>query len=346
MKKIVFFDVKPYDKKWFDKLNSKRFEFEYYESKLSLSTVKLAEGADAVCTFVNDDLNEDVFKKIKKFGVNLVALRCAGYNNVNFKAAYDNKVTVVRVPAYSPHAVAEHTAALLLTLDRKIHKAYLRTRDFNFSLNGLCGFDLFGKTAGIIGTGKIGKCFIDICKGFGMNVIAYDAFPDLNSGINYVSLNELFEKSDIISLHCPLLDDTKHIINRQALLKMKDGVVLLNTSRGALIDSEALLDAIDSGKVGAAGLDVYEEEAAYFFEDKSEKPVTDAVLSLLVSKPNVIITSHQAFLTEEALKAIAEVTLNNLETYFSGGISNEICYRCEKKSKEDCLQKQGRRCFD
>ena len=343
--KIAFFDAKNYDVESFEKVEHDGIEFKFFETKLGADTAELAKGFDGVCVFVNDDVSAEVIDALYRNGVKVIALRCAGYNNVDVRHAY-GKIHVFHVPAYSPYAVAEHAMALLLTSVRRIHKAYNRTREFNFSLNGLTGFDLRGKTVGVVGTGKIGRIFIDICKGFGMKVIAYDKFPAENCGIDYVSLDTLFAESDIISLHCPLTKETYHLIDGEAIAKMKKGVYILNTSRGALIDAEALLEGIKGRKVGAACLDVYEEEAAYFFEDKSEKPVTDAVLSLLVSKPNVIITSHQAFLTEEALKAIAEVTLNNLETYFSGGISNEICYRCEKKSKEDCLQKQGRRCFN
>lgn len=325
MKKIAFFDYKPYDKDGFEKNKSDNFEIEYHESRLNSSSVRLAEGADAVCAFVNDELSEEVLAQLAAYNIKAVVLRSAGYNNVDLKAAEKYGITVMRVPAYSPHAVAEHAAALLLTLNRKVHKSYIRTRDFNFSLNGLTGMDLYGKTAGVVGTGRIGKCFAAICKGFGMRVLAYDAFPDKTwDGGEYVDLETLLAESDVISLHCPLVNDTYHLIDWQAFSVMKRGAILINTSRGGLIDSLALLSAIDGGKIGAAGLDVYEEEADYFFEDKSEKPIKDDVLSLLLTKPNVIISSHQAFLTVEALNNIAEVTLNNLVNFFNGNPTNVV----------------------
>ena len=325
MKKIAFFDTKPYDINGFEEKKADLFEIEYHESRLNPSTARLAEGADAVCAFVNDDLSAEVLKIFAGFGIKAVALRSAGFNNVDLEEAKRLGITVMRVPAYSPHAVAEHAAALLLTLNRKIHKAYIRTRDFNFSLSGLTGMDLYGKTAGVIGTGRIGKCFASICKGFGMKVLAYDAFPDKTfNDAEYVDLPTILSQSDVISLHCPLVDDTYHMIDWQAFSLMKRGAILINTSRGGLIDSLALLSAIDGGKLGAAGLDVYEEEADYFFEDKSAKPVKDDVLSLLLTKPNVIITSHQAFLTVEALNNIAEVTLDNLAGFFEGNPRNVV----------------------
>ena len=274
----------------------------------------------------------------------LIALRSAGYNNVDVKAAF-GKIHVVHVPAYSPYAVAEHAIALLLTSVRRIHKAYNRTREFNFSLSGLTGFDLHGKTVGVIGTGKIGRIFIDICRGFGMNVIAYDRFPAKDSGIRYAALDELLEQSDIISLHCPLTDETRHLIDGSAIEKMKKGVVIINTSRGGLIDAEALLKGIKSRKIGAACLDVYEEEADIFFEDRSGHILNDDILSRLISMPNVIVTSHQAFLTEEALNNIAETTVNNILSYFnSDGIcDNELCYRCG--NIERCKKERKERCF-
>lgn len=293
---------------------------------------------------MNDTVNDKVIDKLYASGTKMIALRCAGYNNVDVQHAY-RKIHVSHVPAYSPYAVAEHTAALLLTSIRRIHKAYNRTRDFNFSLSGLTGFDLHGKTVGVIGTGKIGRIFVDICRGFGMNVIAYDAYPAADSGINYVTLDELFERSDIISLHCPLTDDTKHMINAAAIEKMKKGVVILNTSRGALIDAEALLEGIKARKVGAACLDVYEEEADIFFEDRSGHILNDELLSRLISMPNVIVTSHQAFLTEEALNNIAETTINNISSYFEndGICDNELCYRCG--NIENCKKARKERCF-
>ena len=262
MTKLAFFDAKEYDKNSFDiYARQNNIEIKYYEPRLTIDTVSLARGYDAVCVFVNDIVNKEVVEKLKEYGIKVILLRCAGFNNVDTKACYGD-IHVYRVPAYSPYSVAEHTMALLLTSIRRIHKAYNRTREFNFSLNGLTGFNLYGKTVGIIGTGKIGRIFADICNGFGMNVICYDKFPNKDSGLKYVSLEELFKESDIISLHCPLTDDTKYIINKDSMDLMKKGVVIVNTSRGALINTEDLIEKIKSKKVGAACLDVYEEEGA------------------------------------------------------------------------------------
>jgi len=343
--RIAFFDAKPYDKPSFEEgARDKGYLIKYFETKLNEDTLELAAGFDVVCVFVNDTVNAAVIDRLYEMGVRMIALRCAGYNNVDVRHAF-GKIHVVRVPAYSPYAVAEHAIALLLTSIRRIHKAYIRTRDFNFSLAGMTGFDLHGKTVGVIGTGKIGRVFIDICLGFGMKVLAYDKYPakDLAEGgrVEYVSLDELFEKSDIISLHCPLSEDTYHIINEETLGKCKKGVVIINTSRGALVDAEALLSAIKSRKVGAACLDVYEEESDFFFEDFSGHILDDDILARLISMPNVIVTSHQAFLTEEALENIAETTLQNIADYFENGFcENELCYRCGKT--EDC---QRGKCF-
>ena len=345
MIKVALFDTKAYDKTSFEQYEgTSGLQFKFLETKLNEDTAELARGCDAVCVFVNDDVNKNVVDKLYEYGVKLIALRSAGYNNVDIKAAY-GKVHVVHVPAYSPYAVAEHTIALLLTSIRRIHKAYNRTREFNFSLNGLTGFDLHGKIVGVIGTGKIGRIFIDICKGFGMHVLAYDLFPAQDSGLNYVSLDEIFAQSDIISLHCPLTDETRHMIGADAFKKMKKGVVILNTSRGGLIDAEALLEAIKARKVGAACLDVYEEESDIFFEDRSGHILGDDLLSRLISMPNVIVTSHQAFLTEEALSNIAETTVNNIRSYFDndGICDNELCYHCGKI--EQCRKKRRERCF-
>jgi len=343
--KVAFFDTKAYDKPSFEqygKLHDIRFRF--LETKLNEDTVDLAKGCDAVCVFVNDTVNEAVIEKLYEYGVKIIALRSAGYNNVDLRSAF-GKIHVVHVPAYSPYAVAEHAMALLLTSVRRIHKAYNRTREFNFSLNGLTGFDFHGKTVGVIGTGKIGRIFIDICRGFGMKVIAYDLFPAKDSGIEYVSLEMLFEQSNIISLHCPLTDDTRHMINAAAIEKMRKGVVIVNTSRGGLIDAEALLEGIKARKVGAACLDVYEEEADIFFEDRSGHIMDDDLLSRLISMPNVIVTSHQAFLTEEALNNIAETTVNNIRSCFEndGICDNELCYRCG--NIEQCRKERKQRCF-
>lgn len=343
--KIAFFDAKPYDKPSFDKFaTAQGFEIKYFETKLNEDTVELASGYDAVCAFVNDTINAPVIDRLQEFGIGIVALRCAGFNNVDMKHAF-GRVHVLRVPAYSPYAVAEHTMAMLLTSIRRIHKAYIRTRDFNFSLAGMTGFDLHGKTVGVIGTGRIGRVFIDICRGFGMKVLAYDKYeaPGLDNGdtIRYVALEDLFSGSDIISLHCPLTEETYHVIDEEAIGKCKRGVVILNTSRGALVDAEALLMGIKSRKVGAACLDVYEEEADFFFEDFSGHILDDDVLARLISMPNVIVTSHQAFLTEDALSNIAETTIDNIVRLVGcGQCENEVCFRGGKA--EDC---RSGKCF-
>ena len=343
--KFAFFDTKPYDKPSFEKFGKERgIEFKYFETKLNEDTVGLARGYDGVCVFVNDTVNAAVIDRLCEMGVRVVALRCAGFNNVDMKHAY-GRIHVLRVPAYSPYAVAEHTMAMLLTSVRRIHKAYIRTRDFNFSLSGMTGFDLHGKTVGVIGTGRIGRVFIDICRGFGMKVLAYDKFPaeglDNGDTVRYVTLDELFAGSDIISLHCPLTEETYHIIDESSLEKCRRGVVILNTSRGALVDAEALLNGIKSRKVGAACLDVYEEESELFFEDFSGHIVEDDILARLISMPNVIVSSHQAFLTEEALSNIAETTVDNIVSFFEHGqCPNELCYR--GGGAEDC--KTGK-CF-
>ena len=345
MIQVAFFDTKAYDRPSFEKYGKEHdIQYRFLETKLNEDTVELARGCDAVCVFVNDTVNAQVIDKLYSYGVKLVALRSAGYNNVDVRAAF-GKVHVVHVPAYSPYAVAEHAMALLLTSVRRIHKAYNRTREFNFSLNGLTGFDFHGKTVGVIGTGKIGRIFIDICRGFGMKVIAYDLFPAKDSGIEYVELEELFERSDIISLHCPLTDATRHMISREAIEKMKKGVVIVNTSRGGLVDAEALLEGIKDRKIGAACLDVYEEEADIFFEDRSGHILNDDLLSRLISMPNVIVTSHQAFLTEEALNNIAETTVGNILSCFEkdGMCDNELCYRCG--DVEHCRHSRKERCF-
>ena len=345
MMQIAFYDTKSYDIPAFEKHGkANNLEFKFFETKLNADTAELARGCDVVCVFVNDDVNAEVIDKLYEYGIKMIALRSAGYNNVDVQHAY-GKIHVVHVPAYSPYSVAEHAMALLLTSVRRIHKAYNRTRDFNFSLAGLTGFDLHGKTVGVIGTGKIGRIFIDICRGFGMNIIAYDMYPAKDSGIQYVSLDQLFSESDVISLHCPLTGDTRHMINSEAIEKMKKGVVILNTSRGALIDTEALLEGIKARKVGAACLDVYEEEADIFFEDRSGHILNDEHLARLISMPNVIVTSHQAFLTEEALNNIAETTVNNILSYFNndGICDNELCYRCG--NVERCKVERKQKCF-
>ena len=345
MIKVAFYDAKAYDRPSFERFGAENdIHFTFLEAKLNEDTVALAQGCDAVCVFVNDNVNGAVIDQLHGYGVRLIALRSAGYNNVDLKAA-DGKLRVAHVPAYSPYAVAEHAMALLLTSVRRVHKAYNRTREFNFSLNGLAGFDLHGKTVGVVGTGRIGRIFIDICRGFGMHVIAYDLFPAKDSDIEYVTLNELLERSDILSLHCPLTDETRHIIDAEAIGKMKKGVVIINTSRGALIDADALLEGIKARKVGAACLDVYEEEAEVFFEDRSGHILNDERLARLISMPNVIVTSHQAFLTEEALNNIAETTVGNILSCFEndGVCNNELCYRCG--SIERCKKERKEKCF-
>lgn len=324
MLKFAVFDSREYDRPGLDKFSQgKDIEFKHYETKLNADTVRLANGYDGVVVFVNDNVNKEVIDKLYGYGVKLIALRCAGFNNVDLAAA-KNRITVVRVPAYSPRTVAEHTAAMLLTSIRRIHKAYIRTRNFNFSVNGFTGFELYGKTVGVIGTGKIGKAFADICNGFGMNVVAYDIFPDESVKAEYVELDELFRRSDVISLHCPLTKENKHLINADSISRMKKGVVILNTSRGLLIDTDALINGIKEKKVGAACLDVYEEESEFFFEDFSGHIVQDDTLTRLIAMPNVIVTSHQAFLTKEALENIAETTVDNIESFFGGEIKNEV----------------------
>ncbi len=345
MIQVAFYDTKEYDKAAFEPYGAQKdIRFRFLETKLNADTVALAEGCDAVCVFVNDQVDAAVIDRLHQYGVRLIALRSAGYNNVDVRAAY-GKLHVVHVPAYSPYAVAEHAMALLLTSVRRIHKAYNRTREFNFSLNGLTGFDFHGKTVGVIGTGKIGRIFIDICRGFGMRVLAYDKYPSQDGGIEYAPLERLFEESDILSLHCPLTEETTHLIDADAIQKMKKGVVIVNTSRGGLIDAEALLEGIKARKIGAACLDVYEEEADIFFEDRSGHILNDDLLSRLISMPNVIVTSHQAFLTREALGNIAETTVNNIRSCFDrdGLCDNELCYRCG--SIEQCKKDRKERCF-
>jgi len=345
-KKIAFFDAKSYDKKSFIEANKDfGFEITYFDVHLNKQTVSLSTNFDGICAFVNDTIDGSVIDDVVKNGIEIIGLRSAGYNNVDFKSAYE-KVHVVRVPAYSPYAVAEHAAALILSLNRKTYKAYNRTREGNFSINGLLGFDMYNKTAGVIGTGKIGRCLISILKGFGMKVLAFDPFPDdsyaKENNIQYVSLGEIYKLSDIISLHCPLIKETEHMINAQSIKEMKKGIMIINTSRGKLIETKSLIAGLKSGHIGSAGLDVYEEESEYFFEDKSMELITDDILSRLMTFPNVLITSHQAFFTYEALHNIALITLNNFKEFFQGGyLKNEICYRCNKM----CRKKEHKRCF-
>lgn len=326
MDEIAFFDARNYDRVWFDRLAPEAgISIRYFENRLTPETAILAHNSRAACVFVNDVVDAEVLRIFSSLGVEAVALRCAGYNNVDLSAAAERGIHVFRVPSYSPATVAEHALALLLTLTRRTHKAFTRTRERNFSLEDLTGADLHGKTVGIVGTGKVGLKFSEMCRGLDMRVIAYDVSPVWGAGIEYVRFDELCRRSDVISLHCPLTPETYHLINRGTFHMLRDGVIIINTSRGALIDSDALLDAIKSGKVGAAGLDVYEEEADVFYEDVSAKVMRDDTLNLLLSQPNVLVTSHQAFLTDGALKAIAGTTLGNLRAFFDGnGVENEL----------------------
>lgn len=328
MVKIAFFDTKDYDKHFFDIYNKDyNYNITYFETKLTRETAVLAKGYDVVCIFVNDVADKETLKILEENGVKLIALRCAGFNNVDLNNKGNLKI--VRVPEYSPHSVAEHSVALLLNINRKIYKSYQRVKKYNFSLDGLLGFDIYGKTIGVIGTGKIGKAFIKIMKGFGANVIAYDLYKDENAskemGFEYVDIDTLYNKSDIISLHCPLTPETENIINKESINKMKDGVIIINTSRGKLINTEELLEELYTGKIGGLGLDVYDEESDFFLTDLSGSYKRDKNLSLLISMPNVIITSHQAFFTKEALNKIASDTCNNIKEIFtSGKCNNEL----------------------
>ena len=318
--KIAFFSTQPYDKEYFTKYNTNH-ELAFFDAQLNEQTVGLAGGCGAICAFVNDVLNADVIKALAAHGVQLIAMRCAGYNNIDLEAAKANNIKIVRVPAYSPYAVAEHAVALILTLNRKTHKAYNRVREGNFSLEKLIGFDLHGKTVGVIGTGKIGQVFAQIMQGFGCRVLAFDliANKELESkGIEYLPLVKLLPQCDIISLHCPLTDQTKHIINANTLPLMKPGVMLINTSRGALIDTRDAIHALKTGHLGYLGIDVYEQEEKLFFHNLSEQIIEDDVIMRLMSFPNVLITSHQGFFTDEALTEIAKTTLQNVQDFEAG----------------------------
>ena len=338
--KIAFYDTKQYDIDSFEKYKGNN-EFKYFDTRLTSDTVYLANGYDAICIFVNDIVDKDIIDKLVEYGIKLILLRCAGYNNVDLKYCY-GKIHVFRVPAYSPYAVAEHAMALLLTLNRKIHKAYIRTRNFNFEIQGLEGFDLKDKTIGVIGTGKIGKVFINICKGFSMKVIAYDTYQSEN--IEYVSLEYLLANSDIISLHCPLTKDTYHLIKTETINLMKRKPIIINTSRGGLINTKDLINAIKSKQISGACLDVYEEESNIFFKDYSSEIIEDETLLELISMPNVIVTSHQAYLTKEALENIAQTTIRNLNDFINSGYGdNELCYGCGKV--DECMQNRKKKCF-
>lgn len=316
--KVAIFSAKNYDREYLNAANSSRHELRFFEPHLNEETIGLVAEFDAVCVFVNDRVNASVIAKLRSLGVRLIALRCAGYNNVDLSAATKNGITVVRVPAYSPYAVAEHTIALMLALNRKVHRAYNRVREGNFALDGLVGFDMHGKTVGVIGTGQIGTVVARILNGFGCPILAFDPIPNpicRTLGVRYVELNELLARSDIISLHCPLTPDNRYIINDAAIARMKDGVMLINTSRGALLDTVAIVDGLKSGKIGSLGLDVYEEEEEIFFEDRSGLILGDDVFARLLTFPNVIITGHQAFFTREALSNIAATTIDNITRF-------------------------------
>jgi len=343
--RIAFFDTKPYDRKSFDEANVRYgFDIRYFESRLTPASAAMAEGADAVCAFVNGNIGRETVDRLHQLGVKLIAMRCAGYNNVDLPAA-DGKIDVVRVPEYSPYAVAEYTLALLLCLNRKLHRAFCRVRENNFSINGFLGFDLHGKTLGIVGTGKIGRTFAKLMTGFGMRLLAYDLYPNQQAaselGLEYVGLETLYRESDVISLHCPLTPENKFMISGKSIAMMKDGVVLINTSRGKLIRTADLIEGLKSGRIGAAGLDVYEEETDYFFEDLSDSAVDDDTLARLMTFPNVLITSHQAFFTKEAIGNIAGTTLENIKLYFTtGDMPNGICSKCSGGRCPHCKKRQ------
>ena len=317
--KIVLFDAKSYDRYHFDEVNKDfGYDIEYLTPELNSHTALLAKGADVVCPFVNCTVDRETIDKLNDEGVKLIALRSAGFNNTDYNYALSKGIPVVRVPAYSPHAVAEHSFALLLALVRKLTHAYVRTREFNFSLSGLVGIDLYGKTIGIVGTGKIGKAAIGIAKGFGMKVLAYDPYPTPIDDVVYTDLDTLLSSSDVVSLYCPLTKENRHLINSETIKRMKNGAYLINTSRGGLIDSEALLEALKDKKLGGAALDVYEEEAGIFYTDQSDTGIEDDTLARLISMPNAIITSHQGYLTKEALEAISRTTLQNVKDFIDG----------------------------
>ncbi|MFO7610241.1 MAG: 2-hydroxyacid dehydrogenase [Candidatus Krumholzibacteriia bacterium] len=325
---VAVFDTKPYDRRHFDAAAGNDLAPIYFDARLRPETAGLAAGFRVVCAFVNDDLRADTLERLAAAGVELIALRSAGFNHVDLAAAAARGLTVVRVPGYSPHAVAEHTVALILALNRKIHRAYQRVREGNFSLAGLEGFDLHGRTAGIVGLGQIGRCLAEILRGFGMKVLGQDPYPDFGwaerTGVRLVELDELLAASDIVSLNAPLTPETHHLIDARALARMRRGAMLINTGRGALVDTAALIDGLKSGQIGAAGLDVYEEEGGTFFEDLSGQVLTDDVLARLLTFPSVLITSHQGFLTTDALTAIAETTAANIRDFLGGRRGREL----------------------
>ena len=325
--KIAFYGTKPYDRIWFEPLGREYdYEINFLETQCTFQTVELAKDCDFICVFVNDKIDKEIIERLYEFGVKGILLRCAGFNNVDLKAA-KGRIKVLRVPSYSPEAVAEHAMALLLSVNRHTHKAYGRTRDFNMSINGLMGVDLHHKVAGVIGTGKIGQAMIKMLKGFDMTVLAYDPYPNRELDVKYVELEELFHKADVISLHCPLTLETQHLINEESIQKMKKGIYLINTSRGGLIDTSALVDGLREGKFRGVGLDVYEEEDGVFYEDKSNEIILDEVLARLTTFPNVLVTSHMGFFTREAMQAIAITTLKNAYALEKGEVlENEIIY--------------------
>lgn len=327
--KIAFFETKSYDRESFT-AECKGMDVEpyFYEERLTLNSVALTKGKDVVCIFVNDECNAQVIDELVKNNVKMIALRCAGFNNVDLQAA-SGRIKVARVPAYSPYAVAEYAVTLMLCLNRKVYRSVWRTREANFKLEGLMGFDMHGKTVGVVGMGRISKVLIKILRGFGMNVMAYDIHPDMafanENQVKMVTLDELYAGSDIITLHCPLTDQTRHMINSETIGKMRQGVMLINTGRGKLIKTDDLIEGLRSGKIGSAGLDVYEEEQNYFYEDRSDKMIDDDKLALLLMMPNVIITSHQAFFTKEAVHNIAQTTMQNIQDWMDGKeLKNEV----------------------
>lgn len=326
--KIAFFDCHNFERGVFEEVNQKYgHQIQFLDLKLKPSTAPLAKGCDAVCVFVNDQVDQKSIQKLAENQVRLVALRCAGFNHVDLRAARDHGIQVVRVPEYSPHAVAEHTVALMLSLNRKIHRAYNRVRELNFSLDGLVGFDLYQKKVGIIGMGRIGQVLAKILHGFGCEILAVDKFEDqeaIKMGVRYVSLDELIPQVNILTLTVPLTPETHHLINAQRLSRMKKGVMIINTGRGGLIDTQALIQSLKSGHVGSAGLDVYEEEESIFFKDFSVEGLQDDVLARLLTFPNVLLTSHQGFLTQEALRQIAITTLENCASFEGGQLMNEV----------------------
>lgn len=333
--KIAFFSAKPFEKEFFSSTDNDAYSITFFEEKMEPRHAYLSKGFDGVCCFVNDCVNAEVIQTLKQNGIKLIALRSAGFNHVDLEAATNAGITVVRVPAYSPYAVAEHAVALILSLNRKTHHAYMKIKENNFSLNNLLGFDLHGKTVGVIGTGKIGKIFANIMKGFGCHILAYDQYQDDTAPVTYVELDELLAKSDIISVHCPLTDETYHLLNKETISKMKDGVMLINVSRGALLDTQAAIDGLKTQKIGALGLDVYEEEANLFFNDLSGQVMQDDLFARIRSFSNVLITGHQAFFTREALQSIADTTKQNILSFITGKTQNVVEHVVEVISPDE-----------